>query len=712
MGLLVAVRLADPPATESLRMAYFDQLQKWQPRPFEQLPVRVIDIDETSLDAHGQWPWPRHKLADLVTRLQQAGTAVTVFDILFLEPDRQSPRQLLSQEEFSSILNEADLASLPDNDEIFSDAIKSNNVVLGVAGATATTDIFPSKAGLVEIGLNPSEGFPVTPGFSEPISPLAEAATGLGSLNMSPYDTTERVRHVPMMWRDVNGVVVPSLVVETLRAATGQQSVIVQGSGDRTGITKAIRVGPFTIPTLDDGSLWVRFRPDEPSLYVSAHDVLSQPPESLRSVLEGTIVLIGTSAVGLSDIRTTATGEDVPGVSIHAQMIEQILQGSFIQRDDFVRGLELLTFIVLGCVLTWIMFIAGPVVSVLAGAAIGGSIIFLSWTLFQQKLILFDVSFPLSGGLVFFSALTSFQFLIADREKKMIKKSFSHYVSPEVLQEIEKSNHKISLGGELREISVMFCDIRNFTALSETLEATKMVALLNDLFTDLSKAIMKEKGTIDKYIGDSIMAFWNAPLEVEGYARRACEAALSMRAVLETISPKLGIQAGKEIEVAIGISMGTACVGNVGSRERFDYSAIGDVVNRAARIESSCRHVDYDILVSGDVKEAASELAFLEAGTLSFKGVSQRLPVFAVVGSQVLSGDPAFKDLRQKHSRLIDDLSNETDPDPVLFKTCRELAVEINPRLGPFYDRLLQRPEDFCFETSSTRGRAAVSVVS
>ena len=695
MCVLVAVRFVDPGAVQSLRMAYFDQLQNWQPRPFDQLPVRVIDIDETSLDEHGQWPWPRHKLADLVTRLQQAGTVTIVFDILFLENDRLSPKYLLSQSNFASILDDVDITSLPNNDEIFARAIAANNVVLGVASDANPSPDFPQKAGLVEIGSNPSQGFPITPGFAAPIDPLAKAASGLGSLNMSPYDTTNRVRRVPMMWKDTDGHVVPSLVVEALRAATGQQSVIVQGDADRIGVTNTIRIGPFTIPTLEDGSLWVRFRPDVPSLYVSAHEVLTQPSETLRSTLEGSIVLIGTSAVGLSDIRTTAIGQDVPGVSIHAQMIEQILQEKFIKRDDFIEGAEVLTFLFLGTILLWIMMVSGPVLSVTVGAVIGGVVVFASWMLFQEKTVLYDVTFPLFGGFVFFSAMTSFQFLIVDREKKMIRKSFSHYVAPEVLQEIEKSGHRIALGGELRPISVMFCDIRNFTALSETMQATDMVTLLNDVFTELSDAIMQEKGTIDKFIGDSIMAFWNAPLDVDDYARRSCAAALRMRHVLEQLNPNLGFTTDRQIEVAIGISMGTACVGNVGSRARFDYSAIGNVVNRAARIEASCRHVAYDILVAGEVKDAASDFAFLDAGRLSFKGVSQRLPIYLVVGEQALKDDPAFKALREAHLSLIDDLENMRSPDPETLKACKERALNITPRLEAFYDRLPQRAEDF-----------------
>lgn len=191
------------------------------------------------------------------------------------------------------------------------------------------------------------------------------------------------------------------------------------------------------------------------------------------------------------------------------------------------------------------------------------------------------------------------------------------------------------------------------------------------------------------------MAFWNAPLSVDDYARRSCRAALQMRAALDQLNPRLGLDSDRAIEVAIGISMGTACVGNVGSRDRFDYSAIGDVVNHAARIEASCRKVGYDILASGDVKEAASDFAFLEAGGLAFKGVSERLPIYAVIGEPELREGPDFKTLREAHLKIIADLESQRIPDPELLDTCRKYAAKLNPKLETFYDYLPQRGEDF-----------------
>jgi adenylate cyclase len=694
--VLIVLRISDPAPVQSLRLAYFDQLQQWQPRALEDLPVKVVDIDELALAEHGQWPWPRYKLADLVTRLRASGAAAVVFDVLFLEPDRLSPKHFLSQSIYVNLLGKFDPATLPDNDTLFAQAIAGNQVVLGVSSAVTTSQgLLPQKAGIVEIGDSPSLGFPRAVGVSPPLPELSAAAEGLASINMSPYDTAGRVRRVPLLWTGADGQIIPSLALEALRVALGEKSFLVRGEPGQLGVTQSIRVGSFDIPTRSDGSIWVRFRPDHPSLYRSAHDVLTGTSDELRADFNGRIVLVGTSAAGLLDIRTTALDENVPGVSIHAQIIEQILQGKFVSRNDSIAGIEILIFLVLGGIILWVMSNSGALLSITTSVSIGMLVMAASWFLFQERGILLDVTLPIFGGVLFFSAMTAFQFFVADREKKMIRSSFSHYVAPNVLKQIEDSGYHIELGGELKPISVMFCDIRNFTALSETMEANDMVSLLNNLFSVLSSEILNQQGTIDKFIGDSIMAFWNAPLDTENYPYCSCLAALAMRRALDELNPKLDPKPEKDIGIAIGISMGIACVGNVGSKDRFDYSAIGDAVNVAARIESSCRHINYDILVSEDVMQASNSLAFLSAGNLALKGVSKKQPVFALVGDAFVSESADFQALKEQHSTLVTSLENGQKPDQRVIDSCRHLAQNIDAKLLAFYERLIEREEDF-----------------
>jgi adenylate cyclase len=336
----------------------------------------------------------------------------------------------------------------------------------------------------------------------------------------------------------------------------------------------------------------------------------------------------------------------------------------------------------------------------------GALILSGSWLAFTREGVLFDATFPLVGGLLAFSALAGFQFVVADREKRTIRRSFSHYVAPAVLEQIERQGHRLELGGETRDVTVMFCDIRNFTGLSETMPAHDLVALLNAFFGGLAAEIIAEQGTIDKFVGDSIMAFWNAPVEAADHRLRACRAALKMRRALADHNAGGASRQNESIAIAIGIASGEACVGNIGARNRFNYSAIGDTVNIAARVETECRPVGYDILVTGAVAEGAPELALLPAGNPALKGKSERTPAFVLVGDSALAMSAEFAALKAEHARLVDTLRSGA-ADPARIAACKTLAARIEPGLEGFYDRLPRRLADFRPATAAQHGTAA-----
>lgn len=657
---LVVLRISDPAPVQSLRLAYFDQLQKWQPRTLEDLPVRVVDIDELSLAKHGQWPWPRDKLADLITRLRSHGAAAVVFDVLFLEPDRLSPKYLLSQPAYADILKKLDPAILPDNDTIFAKAIAGNQVVLGVSSTTTSSQgNLPQKAGIVEIGDAPSLGFPLTVGISTPLPDLSAAAEGLASVNMSPYDTAERVRRVPLLWRDAEGQIIPSLALEALRVAFGEKSFLVRGLPDQTGVTESIRVGSLEIPTRSDGSIWVRFRPDHPSLYRSAHEVLTGNSETLRADFNGRIVLVGTSAAGLLDVRTTSLGENVPGVSIHAQIIEQILQGAFIFRNDSIAGIEILVFLVLGGAILWVMSASGAFYSIISSVSIGILIMTASWLLFKELGVLFDVTLPIFGGVLFFSAMTAFQFFVADREKKMIRTSFSHYVAPALVARLAKNPDQLKLGGERRELSILFTDVRGFTTISESFkeDPTGLTALMNRFLTIMSDSILDKNGTIDKYMGDAIMAFWNAPLDEKDHARLSCASALQMMVDIENLNATRSDETGGAaipINIGIGINTGDCVVGNMGSNKRFDYSALGDPVNLASRLEGQTKSYGVDIIIGASTCALVEhEYAVIELDLIKVKGKLLPEHIYALIGDESVQKTEGFASLKAANEAMI-----------------------------------------------------------
>lgn len=696
---LVAIRAADPWPVQAVREGYFDLLQRIAPRAMaEGLPVRVVDIDEASLAQLGQWPWPRHRLADLLDRLTALGAASVSFDVLFAEPDRLSPSRLTEDPLVrAAVGTEPWLDSLADmdNDRVFAEAIARSFVVLGVAsaGAAGSTDT-RALAGFAEVGPAPSAYLAAMPTTTPIVPSLEAAALGIGAINVSP-ETIDGgiVRTVPLIWRGPSGPI-PGLAVEALRLALGETTYVLLGNEDASGLS-ILRLGGYDIPTDDAGRLRVRYRHDDPALYVSAADVLDDGRiASVAQAIEGHVVLVGTSAAGLLDIRTTVLGEAVPGVSIHAQIIEQILTDAYLRRSDLVAGFEILALIALGLIVGAVMLVTGAGGSVLAGGSAGALLLATSWYAFNREGILFDVTFPLIGGFVAFSSLAMLQFVATDREKRLIRRSFSKYVSEDVLGEIEKRGHSLELGGEVREVTILFSDILGFTPLSESMPAHDLVALLNALFTDLTDEILKTRGTVDKYVGDSIMAFWNAPLDLPDHPAAACRAALGMRNALMRFNAARAAEGAPAIAMAFGLASGTACVGNIGSRARYNYSVIGETVNRSARIEANCRHVAFDILVSEEIAQAAAGFATLGAGALDLKGVSARTRTAIVVGDESLAATEAFRSLSGMHAALLETLSRTGD-DPTLRARCAEVGEPLCPGLAAFYDRLPARMGDF-----------------
>jgi len=693
------IRVADPAPVVALRMSYFDYLQRLEPRAYADLPVRVVDVDEDSLARVGQWPWPRDTIARMVDNLFAQGAAAVAFDVLFAEPDRYSPARIAKDPLYTGMIRDPEALAAYDNDEILANTIFRRPVVLGVAERVGGTDKDPAAtAGFVQIGEDPAAAVPALPGLTRLAPPLGEHATGIGGINVAPETEAGIIRRVPLVWSTPEGFL-PSLSLEALRLALGESTIMMIGTPGLAGALDGLRLGPDLIRTNPAGEIWVHYRHDDPRLYVPAADVLDDSAtERVRPLIEGQIVLIGTSAAGLLDLRTTALGETVPGVSIHAQIIEQILQGDYLSRTDFLSGLELLTFVSLGLIVTIVMSLAGAEWSITAGATAGAAVLGVSWLAFTRNGLLFDATFPLVGGMLNFVLLALYQFVIADRDKRRIRRSFAHYVAPEVLDRIETSGHRLSLGGEIRDVTVMFSDIRNFTPLSETLSAEALVAVLNDLFTRLSTEILDEDGTIDKFIGDAIMAFWNAPIDIPEHPRRAAQAGLRMRAALAAFNASPIMKDRAPIRMAIGLATGEACVGNIGSAQRFNYTVIGDTVNTAARLETACRHIGYDIVAS----DAASStgLAVLPAGYVALKGKTQRIEAWVVVGDVGLAAREDFASLAREHADLVALIRAKTDPAVfgAALSDCRKAAVRIEPGLGEFYDRLSARLEDFALE--------------
>ncbi|PTW59709.1 adenylate/guanylate cyclase [Breoghania corrubedonensis] len=706
LAITVGLRLADPPFVAAVRELTFDYYQRLWPREYQALPVRIVDIDDASLKEFGQWPWPRTRIAKLVDRLTELGAASIAFDMVFSEADRTSPARFAESIDLGGTPDAARvralLSRLPDNDTTLAETLVDKPVILGFAALTNKSGGLPQpKAGVAFAGTDPTQILSPFASALTSLPKLQEGASGAGGISLSHADTGGVVRRIPLLFSSGKALY-PSLAIEALRLAQGASGFLVRSTGasgeadtGRPAIA-AVRVGAFTIPTTADGELWVYYTPARAERYVSLRDLFDpQRQAAVRDRLEGNIVFVGTSAVGLNDIRATPLGGLVPGVSVHAQAAEQIIAGTYLSRPDWADGLENLITVALGLLVIAALVATGPVPSAVIGAVLALSGVAVAVFAFREASLLIDPIYPSLSALVVYGGAALQQYIVSDREKRFVRRAFAQYLAPELLSKLEEQPDAMKLGGEMRALSIMFMDVRGFTPISEMLAPQDLVHFLNTLLSPLSDAIQLQAGTIDKYIGDSIMAFWNAPLETPDHAALACRAALRMREIVVELNAAdaFGFKAGhkpiQEVQIGVGINTGPACVGNMGSDRRFNYSVVGDAVNVAARIESSCKAVGSELLVSEDTVRAAPGFAYLEAGEIPLKGKSQPVALFALAGDQALAATPEFAALKTQHERLIAAWhAGDGWKADMALTACRKAAPD---HLATFYDRFADR---------------------
>lgn len=694
----LALRVWDPSPVARLRSLVFDAYQRLSPRVFDpSLPVRVVDIDEDSLKAIGQWPWPRTVLADLVDKLAAGGAVAIGFDIVFPEPDRMSPANTLrfwpKSEAIQGLREE--IEKLPSNDHVFAEAIGKAPVVLGFIAAPQGTSIPETKAGFAHGGDDPKLFAPYYPGAAASLKELQDQAQGSGSLNWIP-EHDQIVRRLPMVIR-VGETLYPSFAADVLRLAQGASTYVVKSSGasgekafgEKTGIAK-IRIGDFEVPTEANGQMWLRFTPETKERYLPAWKVLNG--EIGAGDIEGRILIIGTSAAGLLDLRATPLEASVPGVSLHAQAIEQILQGAFLQRPDFATAAELLYILALGALIAFLIYRLGALGSaVLCGAAIV-AVIAISWYAFKAFGWLVDPIYPAIALAAIYLVGTIVIFLRTERERNRVRHAFSHYMAPALVERLANDPSRLKLGGETRDMTLLFSDVRGFTTISEGLDAEELTRFLNSLFTPLSNIILEEQGTIDKFMGDAVMAFWNAPLDDNAHPSHACNAALRMMGEMERLNALWKDEAEaksrpfKPVRLGIGLNTGICCVGNLGSETRFDYSVIGDNVNVASRLEGQSKTYDVGTVVGQSTTARAPDFAFLELDLLKVKGKTEATRVFALLGDSGLKHSEGFILLAERHGEFLARYrAQDWDTAEALSRECEKLNTSRLDRLYALY---------------------------
>jgi adenylate cyclase len=709
LALALALRIADVAPIQDMRLSLFDEYQRLAPAEYEDAGVRVVDIDDDTLDRIGQWPWPRIHVATLLDRLTSLGAAVVAFDMVFAEPDRTSPQRMMRSwfdANTPAALVDELARRLPDHDTVLAKAISGVPTVLGIALTPAPSVQRPSpKAGFAQAGDDPRPFLPAFRGAIVNLPQLTEPAAGVGSFNIVP-ERDGVIRRVPLFYAlrkaDRTADLVPSLAAEALRVAQGASTYVIKSSnasgttgfGEKTGVSQA-RIGTFIVPTDAEGRVWMRDMGRVGARTIPAWQVMQGDVRA--GELEGTIVFIGTSAAGLLDLRVTPLDAAAPGVDVHARIAEQMVLGDFLQRPDWVDGLEFVYLLALGVIVLLLLPRWGPigcaVVTVLGIATAVAS----SWLAYTQYKMLIDPLYPSLAVLSLYLCASLLVFLHTEGERRRVRHAFGRYMSPALVERLANDPTQLELGGETRDMTILFTDIRDFTSVAESMDAASLTRFINDFLTPMTDIILRHRGTIDKYMGDAIMAFWNAPLDDPDHAPNAARAALNMLAELERLNGVWTAEATKDgkpdhpVSIGVGLNTGPCCVGNMGSSLRLEYSVIGDDVNLASRLEGQSKTYGVPIVIGENTRARLDGFASLELDLLRVKGKQRPVRVFALLGDERVAGETWFRAVSEAQAAMLKAYrGRDWSRASALLALCRRAAEGRMPTLWSLYEARIE----------------------
>mgnify|MGYP000845019491 FL=1 len=667
--------LTEPSSLYRLRNNLFDQYQRSSPRVYEAAPVRIIDIDEASLERFGQWPWPRSRLAQIVDALQAAGAAAIGFDVVFAESDRTSPLPMADLWQVDALMRER-LRALPDHDQTFAQSLARAPTVLGFAlerthrsGQLALETpenqlIRPYR--YINSGASPAPWLSRFEFAVAALPLLQRAAHGNGALSFLP-DNDGIVRRVPMAL-NLSGEPVSTLAAELLRVGQDTRNIYFR-TDEHAGISE-IRIGDLTIPTDAHGEFWVHYTQPVPARYIPAWKVLTG--DAPAEELSGALTLIGTSAQGLLDLRFSALGRIIPGVEIHAQALEQILTGHFLVRPSWALGLEAVILLAAVALVSLLalrcraLLAAGASTLILAGILGGG------WLAFRTYGLLFNTVTPALSVVLAFIGGSLIHAFVSEREQRWLKTAFARYVSPNRVTYLINHRESMALGGSKRECSFVFTDLEGFTGLMENTEPTVAVQFLNGYLDEMIAIAFRYEGTLDRIVGDAVAIMFSAPLPQADHRHRALACAMEMDDFACRYEKHLrakGIAWGK---TRIGIHTGDVVVGNFGGKTMFDYRALGDSVSTASRLEGANKYLGTNLCLSAaalpdsgkDSSHAAPICDIRPIGRLLLKGKTQSLQVYEPVAAFRAAGYAPLADYCAAYALMVDSATDEaTDND-------------------------------------------------
>ena len=755
------IRVADPEIVEVLRLKYFDTLQKYTPRETKGKTYSVIvDIDEKSLEEIGQWPWSRNVLAELFKKSGEAGMLVLGLDVLFSEKDRTSPNLIAKDLALSNPKLSRELSRLPSNEQVAVDSMlkpgeKVNpkdpkvKIVLGHSGLNIKGDAdrkdIKESSVKAFLGKDPKDWLKSYPGLLANVEEFELGAISAGTISLAE-EPDGIIRRVPLV-SNVAGKVRPSLALEMIKVAFQGNSIATKTglNGVESVIIQTKAIGRAAIPTDANGRVWIHYGPPDAGnvnssrYYVSAVDIIKGRVGKDR--LQGKLGILGTSATGLKDIRPTSVDERMPGVEIHANLIDTIISAIFyytsskryediyktsiksglseeealkksskvkINGSPFLRSgvnmpfYEAIFAIFLGIIFTLSALRFGPILNISFLGIIIGSAFYLSIRLYLDDNILFDPTFAAFSTFLVYFGTTFANYLRDANEKKQIRGAFSQYLSPALVEQLAEDPDKLVLGGETKKMTFLFCDVRGFTTISESFKSDPqgLTTLINRFLTPLTNEIINKNGTIDKYMGDCIMAFWNAPLDVNGHENMSCEAALDMHKALYELNQlrkNEALEAKKdflELKIGIGLNTGDCVVGNMGSDQRFDYSVLGDAVNLASRLEGQSKGYGVKTVIGQETNQIVKDTyATLQLDLIAVKGKKEAVAIFCLLGNNEMKNSNEFKELQKMHMDMFDLYFKQKWSEALLkIDYCKKL---MNGVMIDYYNLLSQRINEY-----------------
>ncbi len=631
----------------------YDVALKSKPAVKRSGKVAIIDIDEKSIAEIGQFPWARHRLAVLLDTLKQAGALSVGLDIVFAEKDRTSPNSIVAElkKNFPKAAQNLNISGLPpilnDNDQLFAQVLATGPFVLGYTflyqnDSGFSEDIYPDEDPLGRINIavkttvaghsaDPTRHMYNADSAVYPLRNLMDAAPATGFFTTGT-DEDGTIRRVPLL-TSKHGKIYPSLALATLLEALRfhQNKKITPILKIQNFGAESLRIGPYTIPVDLICRVMVNFyggRGEFP--YISASDIINKDPEALKQVA-GKFLFVGTSAKGLEDIRTTPFTQFYPGVETHATILDNILTKQFLQTPHWGKALEILAVFICGLLATILLTWAPARFVLIPFLGMGFGLWFGSMHIFSSEGYWVSPLYPLMNLALTFTTLTLIKFWREERQKQFIHGAFAQYLAPTVIEQIMDNPDALSLDGEEKEITILFSDVRSFTSLSEKLSPTQVTDLLHDYLTPMTRIITQKSGTLDKFIGDATMAFWNAPLDVPNHEILAVDSAIEQLAKLDELNVLFQEKFGFPIAIGIGVHSGLVRVGNMGSADLFDYTLIGDNVNLASRLEGLTKFYGQQIIVSQVIQKACGDkYVFPEMDSVRVKGKKEPITIFTV----------------------------------------------------------------------------------